>query len=170
MRIQLIEVQYLSMIITIPFLFGFALKANLVGLIISIVFLLFLSCVFPLVVKYQSERKYGAGIIHNRVFGIIEFHINRTKDWSQIAKRVAKTRRIAKELNMEVLFYTDHYDESRMRKLEVALKVQLDIKPANLFQRAVYKFTSAFATLGINRESYHPVLRCVMKTRNLCKK
>lgn len=153
------------MIITSPFLIGFALNVNLVGLIISIIFLIFLSCLFPLLVKYQSERKYGAGIIYNRVFGIIEFHINRTKDWSQIAKRAAKTRRIAKELNMEVLFYTDHYDESRLRKLEAALKVQLDIKPANLFQRSVYRFTSAIATLGIKRESYYPVLRCVMKTK-----
>lgn len=115
-KLQLTELQYLAMIVLTPIALLFAVVPNLIGLVITLSLLFVLSCIFPLAIKHLS-RKYGRWIIYNKFFRVIELHLNRTSDWSEFALQVAKVRRLSKKTKTEILFYTDHYEETRLLEM-----------------------------------------------------
>ncbi|WP_211750447.1 hypothetical protein, partial [Paenibacillus sp. Marseille-Q4541] len=162
MKLQLTELQYLALMILMPIIILFVVILNLIGFIITIGLLIVLSCIFPLIIKFKS-RKYGGGIIYNKWFKVIEFHLNRTSDWSDFALEVAKVRRLSKRTKIAILFYTDHYEETRLIEMGKKLKLNMEVKRANLFQKLVYLFTSFIATIGKKRERKGDVLRCIAR-------
>ncbi|MDM5277169.1 hypothetical protein QUF95_07235 [Paenibacillus silvae] len=165
MKVQLTEFQIIALLIFAPIVFLVAATGNAISLAVVCLLLLLINAVYPTVVMVFSERRYGRGIVYNRLFGVIEFHLTRTKNWGNFAKKVSRLRRVAKELNKPVLFLTNHYEETRLKELAESFKFDIEIKPANKLQKFVYLLNSHIVTIGMDGKRSYPVLRCVVRFR-----
>ncbi|MFJ2043900.1 hypothetical protein ACIOBL_09865 [Paenibacillus taichungensis] len=165
MKVQLTEFQFLAALVFAPILFLVAATGNAITLAIVCFLLVLMNVAYPLFVIFLSEKKFGKGIVYNKLFGVIEFHLMRTRNWGSFAKKVSRLRRVAKELNKPVLFLTNHYEETRLKELAESFKFDIEIKPANKLQEFVYLLNSHIVTVGMDGKRSYPVLRCVVKFR-----
>lgn len=146
----------------------FAFRANILGTSISLI-LIIAAIIYAIVEVTISNKKYGQGIWYNRLFNTFEFHIGSLTDWSMIAKRAARIRRLALKKGVSVLFYTDHYKEERLHELAKNTNISIEIRRANPLQWLAYKCTSIGATFykieAWKRKKY-PLVRCIMEPGN----
>lgn len=146
----------------------FAFRANILGTSISLI-LIIAAIIYAIVEVTISNKKYGQGIWYNRLFNTFEFHIGSLTDWSMIAKRAARIRRLALKKGGSVLFYTDHYKEERLHELAKNMNISIEIRRANPLQWLAYKYTSiavTFYKLEAWKRKKYPLVRCIMEPGN----
>lgn len=157
-KMQLVE---MTLLLTLPICLtaislGYSnlLTMNLYYLFVGVMF--GVGFVFPLSVLLYA-RRYSKKAFYNPLIRMVEIHIGRNGSPMKLARIVGESLRLAKQLNKNILFYTNHFPEERLRE---KFGDNLIIKNANGLQYVLFYLPFLLLTFGKRKQKIHPLLRC----------
>jgi len=160
----LYKLQFHEMIIAyslIPFLLACILfysgifTYNIIKILLSLSIIA--GVIFPFSILIYSTLRYTKKVIYNPILKMVELHIGRTSSQMKLALSVSQNIRIAKQMNKNILFYTNHFSEEELQKRFGEI---IQIKRANIFQIFMFYFTFLIITIGMKKGERFPLLRC----------
>jgi hypothetical protein len=119
-------------------------------------FNLFVSLLFPMSLLLYS-RKFSKKAFYNPIIKKVEVHIGRSSTPMKLAKTILEAVKLAKKMNQDVLFFTNHFPEERLKE-KWGEKIQ--IKPTNLFRKILFYIPYYFVTFGKKKGNRYPLIEC----------
>lgn len=116
-----------------------------------------IGAILPYSVKNYSKKRYSKKVTYNPLIKMVELHIDRTSSPTKLGTIVNQHIRVARQMNSNVLFYSNHFSEEQLRK---RFHGKILIKKANIFQIILFYSLFWIVTIGMKKGKRFPLLRC----------
>ncbi|MGX1195756.1 hypothetical protein [Metabacillus sp. SLBN-84] len=154
MKLQLMEITYLLMMPPVILI----LLLNVLGELTFTSFIVLTGLVLSgggiAILIFLYSIRYSKVAFYNWISGFVELHLGRGVS---LQKNVRQAVRLGQRLGKNVMFYTNHYPEERLR---TKWEGKIIIKRANTIQSFFFNLTYYLITTGKKRGKRYPVLQC----------
>jgi len=102
-------------------------------------------------------RRYSQKAVFNPIIRKVELHVGRKTTPIKLLRNVRESIKLAEKLNCNVVFYTNHLEDQRLRKM---FNQPLLIKKANVLQKTLFYIPFFLITFGRKKDKWFPLLYC----------
>lgn len=134
---------------------------------VSIVVFAIILPIWALLHSYRVGKVHGSGSksFYNPLIKMVELHVGRTTSETSMLKIVLNAKRVAKRMNVDIIFTTNLYPAERLKG---AFGDKIEIRKASFSEKVMFYIPYLLVLVGVRkRPQMYPLIRCVIHTRSL---